>query len=854
MEGKPLIVLPEPGRVERRMLQSRPPGISFPTHERQRERLTPQFVFLRKVFKSLSGTPSGAPPERVLVLEIAGSVEDFAKAVKKVESGLEWLGEIELEEIEPDVDFRRKGGDETKTFGGRLFLIMANQKGVDYMLSLWRSYKRDADFKFPRGFTKFRDVFKSLRNIRLWGVEDRLIETGVLQDWGKRLELGMDLIRFEAELWFRGNKSLRVEKETAFEEVLIRNAGRIVNKVVLEQIGYHGVLVELPRSSVVEIINNPNTELTESNEVMFYKALGQTAVPIVDEETNGETFVVNERYPEGEPEIALLDGLPLGTHEALDQRLIIDDPDGWGENYPPHERFHGTAMASLIIHGDFADGSDEPLEKPLYVRPIMKAEGFGNFTQEVIPEGELPVDIVYRSIKRMYEGDGEEAPTASGVKIINFSIGDKAKPFIQFVSPWARLMDWLSYKNNVLFIVSAGNHDADLDLNIRPNSARDLPRGDLETAVIRSVYAEMRYRRLLSPAEAINVLTVGGFYNDNSTPSLAGRVFEAFETEDLPCPYNAIGLGYRRSIKPDLLAPGGRVLFMETPGSSSTVSMVKTSRPPGHSVASPGTTPGVLNSTRYCRGTSNAAALTVRAGAKTLKLIEELQNEPGGNILKDVYVPVLIKALIVHGVAWPETSNQVLRVLGYLSNWRESSECLSRFYGYGNLNVDRVLSCSDQRCSLVGCGSLSEDEAHLYSIPLPPSLSGSNMYRRLTITLAWLSPVNYANRRYRCATLWFDTTAMDKIGVKRVNPDWRAAQRGTVQHETFEGEDIAVFVADDSLEIKVNCRADAGGFDGEVNYGLAVTLEVAPDIDVSIYDEIRTLIRPPTIITPSAAS
>jgi hypothetical protein len=33
-------------------------------------------------------------------------------------------------------------------------------------------------------------------------------------------------------------------------------------------------------------------------------------------------------------------------------RLIVDDPDGLDEVYPVARREHGTAMASLIIHGD----------------------------------------------------------------------------------------------------------------------------------------------------------------------------------------------------------------------------------------------------------------------------------------------------------------------------------------------------------------------------------------------------------------------------------------------------------------------------------------------------------------------
>ena len=45
----------------------------------------------------------------MLVLEIVGRIQDFVNAVGKI-PGLEWLGEHELEEIEPDYGFE----DETR--------------------------------------------------------------------------------------------------------------------------------------------------------------------------------------------------------------------------------------------------------------------------------------------------------------------------------------------------------------------------------------------------------------------------------------------------------------------------------------------------------------------------------------------------------------------------------------------------------------------------------------------------------------------------------------------------------------------------------------------------------------------
>src|SRR5688500_16553783 len=80
----------------------------FPGHARQVERLSQQLGELQQDFSrykaGISGVVAGLEPETVLVIEIAGSVDGFRQAVENTE-GLEWLGEWNIEDIEPDDDF-----------------------------------------------------------------------------------------------------------------------------------------------------------------------------------------------------------------------------------------------------------------------------------------------------------------------------------------------------------------------------------------------------------------------------------------------------------------------------------------------------------------------------------------------------------------------------------------------------------------------------------------------------------------------------------------------------------------------------------------------------------------------------
>ena len=76
------------------------------------------------------------------------------------------------------------------------------------------------------------------------------------------------------------------------------------------------------------------------------------------------------------------------------------------------------------------------------------------------------------------------------------------------------------------------------------------------------------------------------------------------------------------------------------------------------------------------------------------------------------------------------------------------------------------------------------------------------------------------------------------------------SQRGTLQHGIFEGEFANEINDGDDLLIKVNCREHADKIDKPIPYGLFVSLEVKQDVNIAIYDEIRTRIQPRVIITP----
>jgi len=125
------------------------------------------------------------------------------------------------------------------------------------------------------------------------------------------------------------------------------------------------------------------------------------------------------------------------------------------------------------------------------------------------------------------------------------------------------------------------------------------------------------------------------------------------------------------------------------------------------------------------------------------------------------------------------------------------------------------------------------------------------------VTLAGLTPINCKNRKYRKAALYFDFPSQDvaeSLGASRQDADWMAAKRGTVQHEVWEGQSAAVYSEGELLSIRVNCREDAGKLDAEerIPYAIAVTLEVAENTELPIYEEIRARIQVPVRISASS--
>ncbi len=852
MAERPFLFFPKPSAAARDGLGRGRGRYKRPTPAKQKERLEKRFLEIADSFQSIQESAHGVEPEHVVVFEtLTQSVEGLARAIARV-PGLEWMADIDLGDVDPAEGFA-DADTPSKRIPARLYAVFSNQRGMNRLLALWNDWIAEPQRPFERGLAPFKHLFANLSSIRRWDARDRIANTGILEQWREAVEVkgSQGTCRFEIELWFRGGETERNRLTGEVMAVLADAGGRPLDACVIPEIRYHAILAEAPASYVESILgqlhDQRHTKLLLAEAVMFFRPHGQMRVGLPaakPEPLEIAARLGNTPAPSGPAIVALLDGVPLANHAALEGRLIIDDPDDHASRYRAGQHGHGTAMASLILHGDLNAAGDVH-QRPIYVRPLLEPADFG--AGEVTPPDRLLADLIHRAVRRIAEGEQKSPAIAPEVRIVNLSIGDSNRPFDRELSPLARLIDWLAWKYRLLFIISAGNRGTELQLDTKGEEVASLSPQELAVKAIQSMRGDQYRRRLLSPAEAINAVTAGATQRDECTVYPIGQRIDPFPPGIAgPSPITTVSSGYRGSIKPEIVLPGGRQLLsapLASSGGRVDLSIDVSAMAPGQLVAAPGVTPMETRRVSYCRGTSNSAALATRCAAQAHAGLARARDGMSGIHLDDRHMAVVLKALLVHGASWEGYTDLFDEAFPMPPRkWQESFRVKRQFVGYGEVDPARCVAAADERATIVGWGEISKDEGLRFEVPLPPSLSATKDYRRLTVTLAWLSDCNHQHQAYRRAHLYL-TAQREVIGTKNAGVDAKQAQRGTVEHRVFEGTEAKPFLDGHTLAVQVNCAADAGGLSGRVPFGLAVSLEAAANSRIAVYDEVASRIR-----------
>jgi hypothetical protein len=906
MPDKPLLLLPRSAPLPRTKRKiSVVSHLRHPSREDQGSRIGPQLTTMLDAF--VTDSPENTSTENILVLETAGRPENFRTAVEAI-PGLNWLAEIDQDDIEADARFFERPHIGPKLFkdrvsslstrdsreiiaaltasnvidekgilqeyitsdairtaipqayqsytdefiqaiedkrnaplAGRMYLSLSRRQALQEIKNLFDAWERGGRLRHGAG--AWGEIFSHLRTIRFWNVKDRVTDTGILDYWREEVECKRgtsSFIAFEIEFSYEENDLGRRQRQQHVEELVAREEGRVIAVCDLKEIHFHAIKVELPVANIERVLGEDYSALFQDGGILFFRPSPQCAVESFADGMAEE--LPPSPAPDADPVVAVLDGLPFSRHNLLDGFIVIDDPDDFAADYQPREMNHGTAMLSLICHGEL-DAQEGPITRKVYVRPILRpdTESLSNRRPERIPKDVFFEDLVERAVHKMFTAVAGEPASAPTVRIINLSVADPDRMFHQFPGPTARLLDWLSYKYKVLFCVSAGNIKEPIQLGIEPTEFSVIDDDEKVSAVLASLYGNRRNRRILAPSESINSITVGALHDDASTPVILDGCHDILPSADLPSPLSPFGYGFRSSIKPEIVVAGGRQFFTHT--GEGEYDLPRLSARSGQKVAAVPVMLGDKTRTTYTCGTSNANALAVRGAAFIHDAVMEVIEEQGLDNY-DSSIAALIKALVVHGASWGDAADMIENAILNGMHSTEVKKGIARCLGYGRPNFAKSIECTASRATAIGYGVITKDQRHEYRLPLPPSLSGLDCWRRLTITLAWLSPISLDNRKYRKAALTFEATeTAAAVGGNRVGAQWQQVRNGTLQHEIFEGSEVRAFQEGECLVIPVQCREDAGTLDVDVPYGLAVSLEVKEEVGIPLYEEIQGLIE-----------
>lgn len=803
-----------------------PSPAAFP-RGRQTAAIGPKFTRLAEVLArgegalELRADPAGLAPERLLVFEVRGSISSFAAAIQQV-AGLELVDEEELEGDEGD----------DHPFA---YLLVPDMTALRNLESLWRRWQAG---QLVRGETTWGNVFEHLRDLRPWGPNDRVnpSDRGLLAAIVDGRDDG-ELIRVEIELVFRSNDAGARESETKASHAITGRAGAIVSRARLPDISYHALLADIPAWAVREIIEQRIEGIAGLESVMHIRPQSEaTTVEVADRAEIAH--VEGAERALGEPILALLDGVPVSAHRQLAAHVDVDDPFELEPGALVESRAHGTAMASLIIHGDL-NRNEQPLPRQIHVIPVM-----GN--DDAFPRDRLIVDLIYLAVTRLRE----QRP---GIVIVNLSLGNRYRLFHNQLSPWARLLDRLAYRFGLLFIVSAGNQITDFGITAFATT-RDYEDADGQsraTSMISALHGIMADRRLLSPAETVNGITVGGGNVDAVAPAdraLARALIDPFPDHLMANPSSSLGPGFARSVKPDILMPGARehMRFVRNHAHIDVVPAAA-SRGAGLKVAAP-PRGGRENLDGYTNGTSAAAALASRTCHRIHDALEATYGEDFMR-LSPLQRAVLLKALLVHPAQWPrDTADLIKATLGPTGRGQapKQKDNIRRFLGYGFVDADDSVACVGDRATFFATGILGADRSVTIDVPVPLAIGGQARSHRLSATVAWFSPVSPGRKSYRsCRLKILKPNELEALAVSGHGwqPDENQSNRGTICSRSWSGENAPVVTPNMAIPLVVQRDPDQGApVDEAIPFGLAVTISMPGE--VGLYDEVRARAAP----------
>ena len=686
-------------------------------------------------------------------------------------------------------------------------------------------------------------LFGCIENIRNVSRDDRIgIRLRKYIDDPK--EMSEDFFVVNIDVWFNGEISTVLEVENQIKQALGTTGSRLLGDLFI----IPSLLLGRALVNAYSLNALLDLDILATAELPFgpvsaepYELFKQEFVPIIQDDLNDRA-----------PLAAVLDSGVFTGNPLLANVVVAEEEFDTTENTTTDMNGHGTAVAGIVVYGDFDACLNNRVFKPL-VRicngKIMHNEN-GYFGEApCFPDDKRPEQIVKEAIEYFNK--------EYGCRIFNLSAGDSEHLYTggrQFA--WAEMLDQLSKQLDIVIVISAGNVS---NPQINDFSTRDEL---MEKCRDQLFYPE---HRLIDPATSALSITVGSitrFDEPEVTPNRAGRL--SVGKKNYLSVFTRIGKGVNKSIKPEFVDYGGNYgIHQISRGNTRWITadrkLVEPTLHNGNDLIFKG----------YC-GTSFSAPHVTHIAARIERALEEqIKTSPSAN---------LIRAILANSAKytaemkkWAEESKDIL----YTGKSNPKQERRLRLMGFGKVD-DSLLYSSDNTVTLFAEDRLELRSFHLYRIPVPEDFLKVRAVKSIYISLAYNPITRMSRKDYLTNNLWFEVfRKIDENTLLQYKAKKESGQDEDEDLSSLPDSNKADFspgyteILKGTLQQRVWCKGSKGGKDliGDENepyiyvlitgkerfkyaeqelpqdYALAITFSFTGQDDIKLYANLKDRVR-----------
>lgn len=404
----------------------------------------------------------------------------------------------------------------------QICVVFANEQGMmKFSDHLERLGINDSDITY-------KQILEALDGIDCWTETDRM--SWAIQRKGVPKE---EIFKLDIELWpiRTANHPERRSLCTAFEAWLVKEQIIALDKVNLDSLLLYRVQVtEANAKALLNHMDVRHVDLLPETGIDYHFQLNRDINSLPKEIPSPDKSATK---------ICVLDS-GINTNHPLLKSSIAESLSFIPDEDEEDQKGHGTAVASIALYGDLEACNASNFWQPeLWIYNGKVLDKNGNFNAGTI-ESTLNSAVDYF--------------TELGCRVFNISFGNANAPYDQrHIKGMAYTLDRLARNKNILFVVSAGNFNGCDDPLVPKKSWRD-------------EYPEYLIHdesRIIDPAPALNVLTVGSLARHNATKDAQLRQDDISQLspaiENQPSPFTRHGPSVKGALKPDLMAHGGNL-------------------------------------------------------------------------------------------------------------------------------------------------------------------------------------------------------------------------------------------------------------------------------------------------------